>query len=131
MNIVVDVACKFDIFNAEYVDKLFKFVIVELPVNEFIIFNYVVDVLFKFDVDVLKLFIEVNNDVDVVFRFDIDKDDVDDKLVKSVLNEPVERFKLDIDVLILFIDKVDDDDTLFKFVWVAYTVKSGLFVIEL
>ena len=33
-----------DIFNAEYVDKLFKFVIVELPVKEFIIFNNVVDV---------------------------------------------------------------------------------------
>ncbi len=43
LNIVVDVACKFDIFNAEYVDKLFKFVIVELPVKEFIIFNNVVD----------------------------------------------------------------------------------------
>jgi hypothetical protein len=70
--------------------------------------------------DVLKLFIEVNNDVDVAFRFDIDKDDVDDKLVKYVLNEPVERFKIDIDVLILF-----------KIVLVAYTVKFGLFVIAL
>jgi hypothetical protein len=28
LNVVVDVACKFGIFNAEYVDKLFKFVLV-------------------------------------------------------------------------------------------------------
>jgi hypothetical protein len=44
LNIVVDVACKFEMFNYEYVDKLFKFNIVELPAKEFIIFNYVVDV---------------------------------------------------------------------------------------
>jgi hypothetical protein len=81
--------------------------------------------------DVLKLFIEFNNDVDVVFRFDIDKDDVDDKLVKSVLNEPVERFNVDIDELILFIDKIDDVEKLFKLLFVAYCVKSGLFVIAL
>jgi hypothetical protein len=48
--------------------------------------------------------------VDVVFKLLIDNIDDDDKLVKSVLNEDVERFKVDIDVLILFIDKVDDDD---------------------
>ncbi len=43
----MDVICKFDIFNAEYVDKLFKFVIVELPVSAFIKFNNVDDVEFK------------------------------------------------------------------------------------
>ena len=53
LNIVVDVACKFDIFNAEYDDKLFKFVIVELPVNEFIIFNNVIDVAFKLLIDII------------------------------------------------------------------------------
>jgi hypothetical protein len=31
LNIVVDIACKFGIFNAEYVDKLFKFVLVAYP----------------------------------------------------------------------------------------------------
>ncbi len=91
---VVDVAFKLFIDNVEFVDNAFKLDIVEPPVKEFIILNNVVDVLFKFDMDVLKLFIEFNNDVEVAFRFDIDKDDVDDKLVKSVLNEPVERFNV-------------------------------------
>jgi hypothetical protein len=45
--IVVDVACTFDMFNAEYVDKVFKIVSIELPVNEFIIFDNVVDVACK------------------------------------------------------------------------------------
>ena len=31
LNTVVDVACKFGIFNAEYDDKLFKFVLVAYP----------------------------------------------------------------------------------------------------
>jgi hypothetical protein len=48
-------------FNDEYVDKLFKFVIVELPVNEFIIFN---------------------NDVDVACTFDIFNDEYVDKVFK-------------------------------------------------
>jgi hypothetical protein len=65
-NIVFVVVCKFDIFNAEYVDdKLFKFVIVELRV-EFIIF-------------------QVNNDVDVVCKFDILNDEYVDKLFKLLL----------------------------------------------
>ena len=90
LNIVVDVDCKFDIFNAEYVDKLFKFVIVELPVKEFIIFNNVVDVLFKLLIDNIELvdklfklvnkkpvslanwFILLNNVVDVEFNLLID-----------------------------------------------------------
>ena len=76
LNIVVDVACKFDIFNAEYVDKLFKFVIVELPVNEFIIFNNVVDVAFKLLIDnielVEKLFKLLKIVVDVLFKLLID-----------------------------------------------------------
>ena len=46
------------------------------------------------------------------------------KLVKFVL------FNNDVDVAFkLLIDKVDDDDILFKFVFVAYTVKFGLFII--
>ena len=77
----------------------------------------------------LVKFVLFNNDVDVAFKLLIDKVDAADKLVKSVLNVSVERFKVDIDVLILFIEKVDDDDILFKFVFVAYTVKSGLFII--
>ncbi len=40
----MDVACKFDIFNDEYVDIRFKFVIVELSLKAFIIFNNVADV---------------------------------------------------------------------------------------
>jgi hypothetical protein len=67
--------------------------------------------------------------VDVLFKLLIDKDGVDNRLFKSVLNEDVERYIVDIDVLTLFIDKVDDDDILFKFVFVAYCVKSGLFII--
>ena len=55
LNIVVDVACKFDIFNAEYVDKLFKFVIFELLVNAFIISNNVDDVEFKQLIDNTEL----------------------------------------------------------------------------
>ena len=55
LKIVVDVVCKFDIFNAEYVDKLFKFVIVELPVKEFIIFNNVVDVALILLIDNVRL----------------------------------------------------------------------------
>jgi hypothetical protein len=47
----IDVACKFYLFNDKYVDKLFKFVIVELPVNAIIIFNNVVEVVFKLFVD--------------------------------------------------------------------------------
>ena len=44
--IVLDVACELDVFNhfnAEYFDKLFTCIILELPVKEFIIFNTVVD----------------------------------------------------------------------------------------
>ena len=97
--------------------------------------NMFVDFEFKLLIDntefVDKLFKFLYMFDDVEFRLFIDYIDDDDKLVKSVLNEPVERFKVDIDVLILFIDKVDDDDILFKFVLVAYTVKSGLFVIAL
>jgi hypothetical protein len=51
---------------------------------------------------------------DVEYKLLIDNIDDDNKLVKSVLDEEVERFKVDIDVLILFIDKVDDDYKLFK-----------------
>ncbi len=41
-NIVVDVACKFDMFNDEYDDKLFKFVFVAYVVKSglFIIFVF-------------------------------------------------------------------------------------------
>jgi hypothetical protein len=31
LNVVADVACKFGIFNAEYVDKLFELVLVAYP----------------------------------------------------------------------------------------------------
>jgi hypothetical protein len=97
LNIVVDVACKFDIFNAEYVDKLFKFVIVELPVKEFIIFNNVVDVAFKLLMDNVELvdklfklvnkkpvslpnwFVLLNNVVDVAFNLLIDSIELVDK----------------------------------------------------
>jgi hypothetical protein len=101
LNIVVDVACKFDIFNDEYVDKLFKFVIVELPVKAFIIFNNVVDVEFK-------LFIDNIVDVDKVF-----------KLLNIVV---LVAFKL-------FIDNIEDVDKLYKFTLVPYIDKSGLFII--
>jgi len=42
-------------FNDEYVDKLFKFVIVELHVKAFIIFNNAVDVEFKLFIDNVEL----------------------------------------------------------------------------
>ncbi len=128
MNIVVDVVCKFDIFNAEYVDKWFKFVIVELPVNAFIIYNNVDDVEFKLLIDSIEfvdqIFKLLNMFDDVEFRLLIDNIDDDDKLVKSVLNEEVERFKVDIDVLISFIDKVDDDDKLFKLLLIPLIFKK-------
>jgi hypothetical protein len=60
-----------------------------------------------------------NNVFDVAIKFDIDNVDDDDDEFKS-LNVVLDvEFKLDI-------DNVDDDDKLFKFVFVAYTVKSGL-----
>jgi len=93
LNIVVDVACKFDIFNAEYVDKLFKFVIVELPVKEFIIFNNVVDVALILLIDnvelVDKLFKLLNIVVDVLLLLLIDNIELVDKLFKLVNNKPV------------------------------------------
>ena len=89
LNIVVDVACKFDIFNDEYDDKLFRFVIVELPVNEFIIFNNVVDVEFKLLIDKVddddKLFKLLKILFDVLFKLLIDNTEFVDKLFKLLL----------------------------------------------
>ena len=105
LNIVVDVACKFDIFNAEYVDKLFKFVIVELPVKEFIIFNNVVDVAFNLLIDnvelVDKLFKLLNIVVDVLFKLLIDNIELVDNEFK-LLNVVVDvLFKLLIEFIIV------------------------------
>jgi hypothetical protein len=60
--ITVDVAFKLLIDNIELADKLFKFVIVELPVIEFIIFNNVFEVAFK-------LLIDNIDDVDKLITF--------------------------------------------------------------
>ena len=72
-------------FNSEYVDKLFKFAIVELPVNAFIISNNVDDVEFRLFIDniefVDKLFKLLNMFDDVEFKLLIDNIDDDDKLV--------------------------------------------------
>ena len=64
LNSVLDVAFKFDIFNAEYVDILFtlfnKFVVLKFEicvVCSFIKFNSVVDVEFIFDILLLLLII--------------------------------------------------------------------------
>ncbi len=104
-------ACKFDIFNDEYVDELFKFVIVELPINEFIIFYNVVDVVFKLLIDnvelVDKLFKLLNMVVDVVLILLIDNVEFVDILF-TLLNIVVEV------ALILLIDNVELVDKLFK-----------------
>ncbi len=52
-----DVKLKLSIDKVEFVDKLFKSDKVELPVKEFIIFINDDDNKFKFDVDVLKIFV--------------------------------------------------------------------------
>ncbi len=65
-----------DINHASELLELVKSVLNE-PVERFhvvIEFNYDVDVLFKFDIELLLLSIEFNNDVDVEFKFVIDKD---------------------------------------------------------
>ena len=108
LNIVVDVVFKLLIDNIEFVDKLVKSVL-----------NDDVEV-FKVNIDVLLLFIEFNKDVDVEFKFDIDV-----LLLFIIFNNDVEV------AFILLIDNIEFVDKLFKFVFVAYTVKSGLFVIEL
>ena len=81
---------------------------IELVDNEFRLLNVVVDVAFKFDIDVLLLFI--NN---ILFV---------DKLFK-LLNIVVDV------AFILLIDNIELLDNEFKFELVAYTDKSGLFVI--
>ena len=128
LNIDVDVACKFDIFNDEYDDKWFKFVIVELPVNEFIIFNNVVDVAFKLLIDKVddddKLFKLLKILVDVLFKLLIDNIELVDRLLKLL--------KIVVDVLFkLLIDNIEFVDKLFKLVISAYPDKSGLFSIAL
>ncbi len=89
LNIVVDVACKFDIFNDENDEKFFKLVIVELPVNEFIIFNNVVDVTFKLLIDHIddydKLFIILKILFDALFKLLIDNTEFVNKLFKLSL----------------------------------------------
>ena len=125
LKIVVDVACKFDIFNAEYVDKLFKFVIVELPVKEFIIFNNVVDVALILLIDnvelVDKLFKLLNILVDVVLVLLIDNIELVDKLFKLVNKKPVSLpnwfilLNNVVDVAFnLLIDNIELVDKLFK-----------------
>ena len=61
------------------------------------------DVLFKLLIDnnefVDNEFKLLNIVVDVLFKLLIDNIEFVDKLVKSVLNDAVERFKVDIDVL--------------------------------
>ncbi len=57
---VFDVAYKFDMFNDECNDQLFTFDILELPVEDFIIFNNIVDVELKLLIDHIEL-------VDILF----------------------------------------------------------------
>ena len=107
LNIVVDVACKFDIFNAEYVDKLFKFVIVELPVKEFIIFNNVVDVALILLIDNVEL-------VDKLLIDNVELVDNEFKLLKIVVDV----------VLILLIDNIEFVDKLFKLLLIPLIFKK-------
>ncbi len=82
---MVDVACKFDRFNDEYVDTLFKLDMVELRVKAFIIFNNIVVValiLFIDNVELLvvdKLFKLLHIVVDVALTLCIDNVELVDK----------------------------------------------------
>ena len=78
LNIDVDVACKFDIFNAEYVDKLFTLLKIVVDVA----FNLLIDNIELVD----RLFKLLNIVVDVLFKLLIDNIEVVEKLFKLVVN---------------------------------------------
>ena len=83
----------------------------------------------------LVKFVLFNNVVDVLFKLLIDKVELVDKLFKlvNIVFDVVVKLLIDNidDVDKLLIDNIEFVDKLFKFVFVAYTVKSGLFVIAL